>query len=94
MRHEEINTLQLRLERIDRQIVRIRADIDQAPSGEQGSMKTELDQLVKKRRTAGEQLARARLAAAESWQEEDFRAALFATFDDIGRRIDRMIGRH
>lgn len=90
---QDIRRFETHLEDLDRRMHGLQTELDKVDPGLRASYKNELAALATDRQAAQEQLARLRLADAESWQEEDLETGILEIFDQIGERLNGLFSR-
>jgi hypothetical protein len=88
---DEIQVMENRLSQWANRIDSLSREIESANPKLRETYRTELRELERKRFEAERHLAQLRIASAESYEKEDIQAAVLSIFDDIGRRLDRLI---
>lgn len=91
MQIDDIEVLENRLSRWANRLRELDSQLDRADPKLRETYRAEIRELERKRLQAERHLAELRIAAAESYTQEDLQAAVFSIFDDIGRRLDRLI---
>ncbi|MDZ7753136.1 MAG: hypothetical protein U5S82_16115 [Gammaproteobacteria bacterium] len=91
--HQDTQRFEAWLADFDTRIQDLRHQVAAAQGYRQKGLQEELDKLLARRRKADEHMAQLRLADAESWSRNDFRTSIFAVFDDIGERLNRLMAR-
>lgn len=91
MKIDEIQTMENRLSQWANKMDELSRDIERANPRLKETYQAEIRELERKRFEAERHLAELRIAEAESYEKEDLQAAVFSIFDDIGRRLDRLM---
>ena len=90
-RQQKIDKLTTLLLSLDGQI----ADLHHLLETETGAVGNphahEMEHVIERRHHAAKMLAQLELEEAESWREEEFVASVLAIFDDLGRRLNRIV---
>lgn len=85
----DIQALERQLRHLEGRIEDLESRLANAGTGLARQYDADLDALRERHKRAESELSRLRLTDAESWEDED----IFAIFDDIGRRLDRLFSR-
>lgn len=88
---EEIQRLETRLAEFEEKLSDVSAHLERADPKLREAYAKELRVLEEKKQHAHDRLAELRVQKAESWADEDLRATVFEVFDEIGRRLSRLI---
>lgn len=88
---EEVQRLETRLAEFEKKLSDVAAHLEGANPKLREAYAKEMRVLEEKKHLAHERLAALRVQQAESWADEDFRATVFEVFDDIGRRLSRLL---
>jgi len=91
MKIDEIQVLENRLSGWADKLGEMERQLDSADPKLRETYRAEIRELERKRLQAEQHLAELRIADAESYTREDLQAAVLSIFDDIGRRLDRMV---
>lgn len=91
MKIDDIQVLENRLSHWTHRIRELDGQMDSVDPKLRETYRAEIRMLERKRLEAERHLAELRIAEAESYRKEDILAAIFSAFDDIGRRLDRLI---
>lgn len=91
MKIDEIQVLENRLSHWGKRLAELDRTIDRVDPKLRETYRAEIRSLERKRLAAEQHLAELRIADAESYTREDLAAAVFSVFDDIGRRLDRLM---
>lgn len=93
MKIDELQVMETRLAQWTRRIRELDELTDKVDPKLRETYRAEIRTLERKRLEAERHLAELRIAEAESYRKEDLQAVIFSAFDDIGRRLDRLISR-
>ncbi len=91
--HQDTQRFEAWLADFDNKIEELRRQVAAAGGYRKKGLQDELDKLLARRHKADEHMAELRLADAEAWARDDLRTSIFAVFDDIGERLDRLMAR-
>lgn len=93
MKIDEIQVMENRLAHWTQRIHELDSLIERSNPKLRETYRSDIRALERKRLEAEQHLAELRIAEAESYRKEDIQAAIFSAFDDIGRRLDRLISK-
>ncbi len=92
-RKAKIEQLEKHLHDWESRVHELEAIMEKGDSKTSGCCEKERRALLELRQLAADTLAKLRLEEAHSWEEENFRTGVLDIFDQVGRSIDRLVGR-